>query len=168
MLQKEAMMNREHPVPEGEDRDQVDDGLGSPAFFATQLRMLRSKNKQSQTSWARAAQIDSSVLSRYEKGEQQTVPARGVLLYWSEVWGLSENDTDDLLIAAGHLPPLRALGTERSMDAVQLLRNGVRRAITEAAVALADSNGGRLAALSGVARMIGPIARENRALQKEN
>lgn len=71
--------------------------------FGKQLRQYRISQGLSQSDLAKRIKVDKSYISRLERGERD-VPARDLIIAITEVMGLSENDTDQLLLNSGYAP----------------------------------------------------------------
>lgn len=73
------------------------------ASFGELVRRRRERQGLSQAALARAIGSDSGYVNRMEQG-QRTPTARGVVLEIVHALDCSTDETDRLLVAAGHLP----------------------------------------------------------------
>jgi transcriptional regulator with XRE-family HTH domain len=87
-----------HEYPKDENA-----GLGSPKFFGKVLRGQRISEGATLQFWAKKSGLDTSALSRYERGEQ-SLPSLNLILVLAGSIPFDDVTTDKLLIAAGYLP----------------------------------------------------------------
>ncbi len=91
--------------------------------FGKLLRDFRIRAKLSQRILAQQAEIDTSYISRLEKGERE-VTSRSLALKIAEILNLSLEETDYWLISAGYISPrmqqLASNGISRLMDSLNI------------------------------------------------
>lgn len=75
--------------------------------FTSQLRQIRACHGVKQATWAEAASVDTTIISRLERGRQRP-PERERLIAMGESWGLSPRELSNLCISAGYIPQLPA------------------------------------------------------------
>ncbi len=72
-------------------------------LFAEKLRFFREKKGLSQNALAKIAEINTSYLNRLESGKREP-PKKEIIMRLSEGMGLTDQEQDELLMEAGHLP----------------------------------------------------------------
>lgn len=91
------------------------------ASFGQLLRDFRMRAKLSQRDLARKAEIDTSYVSRLERGERE-VASRSLALRIAEILELTMEETDLWLISAGYISPrmqqLASNSLSRLLDAL--------------------------------------------------
>ena len=102
------------------------------ASFGDLLKDFRIRAKLSQRVLARKAQIDTSYVSRLERGERE-VASRSLALKIAEILNLSLEEIDLWLISAGYISPRmqqlanngisRLLDSFNNMDVIDTLLN---------------------------------------------
>lgn len=93
------------------------------ANFGNLLRDFRIRANLSQRILAQKAEIDTSYISRLERGERE-VASRSLALRIAEILGLSSQETDLWLISAGYISPrmqqLASNGLSRLIDSLSV------------------------------------------------
>src|SRR4051812_15298383 len=93
---------------QGEPGDKSE-GMGSRVYFGRYVRALRGARRESMENWhgkiGRGA--DKGQLSLIERGEVP-LPSRDRLVTWGKKLELSAEERNDLMFAAGYLPPIDA------------------------------------------------------------
>jgi len=93
------------------------------ASFGKLLKDFRTRSGLSQRVLAHRAEIDTSYISRLERGERE-VASRSLALKIAEILGLSPQETDLWLISAGYISPrmqqLAGNGISRLLDSLNI------------------------------------------------
>jgi HTH-type transcriptional regulator, competence development regulator len=97
------------------------------ASFGKMLKDFRIRSRFSQRALAKAADVDTSYISRLESGERE-VPSRSLALIFADILGLSQQEIDLWLISAGFISP-------RMQD---LARSGISKLMEQLDTTISD------------------------------